>query len=149
MKPTQKKALRTGGLLLALWLLFRKVGSSAPILGDTYGAPGSEPAEPWVGKSGIALRVTWNNPSGELYGYLSANDIKTNTKDYSAGGSVGKNLTVKRGDFIGYVQYYDRNTFAPNVGLIKVLINGTESLRFYPYDFTKGAIKNMVTVKPA
>jgi len=147
MNTTQKKALRTGGILLALWLLFRKAGSSAPILGDTYGAPGSEPAEPWVGKSGIALRVTWNNPSGDLYGYMSANDIKSNIKDFNDGAPLNKQ--VNRGQQIGYVQYYDRNTFAPNIGIVKVLLDGGTALRFYPYDFTKGAIKNMVTVKPA
>ena len=147
MKASEKKALKISGIALALWLLLRKVGSSAPTLGDTYGAPGAEPAEPWVGKSGIPLRVTWNNPSGDLYGYMSANAVRSNTKDFNAGAPLNKR--VNTGQQIGFVQYYDRNTFAPNVGLVKVLIDGTTDLRFYPYDFTKGAIKNMVTVKPA
>jgi len=36
---TKDKAFKIGGIALVLWFLLRKAGTSAPIPGDTYGAP--------------------------------------------------------------------------------------------------------------
>lgn len=135
-KAAKNKAVKIGGIALLLWFLLRKAGSSAPIPGSEYGGSSlPQNTQTWVGM-GKPVRVFWNGGSGKLYGYMKAG---SNIKDFEDGAPL--NITVKQGQFIGYVQYFD----LPK-GWLKVQIQGTNALRFYPYNFSKGAV-NIVTAR--
>lgn len=142
-KAAENKALKIGGIALLLWFLLRKAGSSAPIPGPAYGGQTAPEKNlvTWLGM-GKPVKVFWNGPSGDLYGYMKPN---TSQKDFEDAAPLNKKVT--KGQFIGYVNLYDTSAFGVGKGWIKVLINGTTDLRFYKYDFTRGANNPIVTAR--
>jgi hypothetical protein len=161
--PSQKNndLLIKGGLIALLIFLLRKAGTSAPLPGDTFGGTEAKPSKTrgkgdedlvsWANTKGKILKAYWNGPSGQLYGYLSPNDILNGNKDYTIGGTVGKkNMTIKNGQFLGYVTQYDTSTFnnyGSGLGVATVLIQGTESKRDYGYDFkNKGNLSSEIKI---
>ena len=161
MPKSKNNTAQKVGLVVLLLFLLRKIGSSAPIPGDTFGATEAKPSKTrgkgdedlvsWANTKGKILKAYWNGPSGQLYGYLSPNDILNGNKDFTIGGTVGKkNMTIKKGQFLGYVTAYDTNTFknyGSGLGVANVLIQGTESKRYYGYDFkAKGNLPSEIKI---
>jgi len=103
MSKAKNKALKIGGIALIIWLLLRKAGSSAPIPGDTYGAPGDEKQTnyPFGGNVKTGKRVimdgtpgemvniaVWSKPYGNFTQKYFIKDAKTNTLIFATAGRV-------------------------------------------------------------